>query len=156
MAAALTPSHTSAEPFATVLWVGHGLTPEIRDALRARGLGILVAETPERAFRLLHAFRVAAVVCDGPQFPVARALAELNPPVVLLGRSPERWSEGGVLQLTREHPAPELAAAIRGAIGTHGHPPKSPHRGGDRRAHAHPPPAALTADIEPDATTAGV
>lgn len=142
----------AAEPFATVLWVGHGLTPDIRDALRARGLGLLVAETPARAFRLLHSFQVAAVVCAGLHFHTARALAELNPPVVLLGRAVDRWSEGGVPILNRDHPAAELAAAVRDAIATHAHPPRSAHHaqhshhGSGRRAPAPVPPPAWSLD----------
>ncbi len=136
----------AAEPFATVLWVGHGLTPEIHDALRARGLGLLVAETPARAFRLLHAFQVGVVICAVPQFHTARALAELNPPVILLGRTADRWSEGGVLLLNRDRPADTFASAVRDAITTYGHPPDAEHHDPARRTRAPGPAATWSLD----------
>ena len=76
------------------LIVGAGDHTELAAALRARGLGPMLAPDVEQATRLLRNFRVDVMICVRLSKTAVRKLAERAPTVVIGGTEAEAWDAG--------------------------------------------------------------
>ncbi len=94
-----------------LLYVGSSRSPVV-ERLRACGVGVIVAERPERGLRLLTEFRVAGVVYDVPSLGPVLDFVALGAPVVLLGVANGAWGSQDVTVLGRDVPAPTMLEAL--------------------------------------------
>lgn len=99
-----------------VLYVGRDLTAAGHESLRSRRIGAVVAETSERAHRMLRHFRVEAIVFAAPDLPGLAAMFDAGVPMVVLAARDAKCNLDGVTILRREADAEELAAVIHGLV----------------------------------------
>ena len=76
------------------LIVGAGDHTELAAALRARGLGPMLAQDVEQATRLLRNFRVDVMICVRLSKTAVLRLAERAPTVVIGGTEADAWEAG--------------------------------------------------------------
>ena len=93
-----------------LLYVGDPDSP-IVDRLREHGFGVIVADGPDRALRLLKHFRVAAVVDDVPALPPVPQLAACGTPVILLAAADADWG-GPHVRVVRRDSSPAVLAEL--------------------------------------------
>jgi len=99
-----------------VLYVGRDLTPDAFELLRARRIGVVIAENIVRARRLLAHFRVAAIVFAAPDLPGLSTVIEMGIPVIVLAGRDAVCDLDAVTIVRRECDAEELAAVIHGVV----------------------------------------
>ena len=99
-----------------VLYVGRDMTPAAYELLRERRLGVLVAETPALAHRMLAHFSVVAIVFAVPELAGLAALTKLRVPIVVLAASDAVCDVDGVTILRRHTDPEDLAAVVHGLV----------------------------------------
>ena len=99
-----------------VLYVGGDLKRTAYDSLRAHRIGVVVAENPSRASRLLSQFRVAAIVYDVPDLQGIEKLSKLGIPLVVLAARDAACDLDAVTILPRQTETEDLAAIIHGVV----------------------------------------
>jgi hypothetical protein len=99
-----------------VLYVGRDMTPAAYELLRERRLGVLVAETPALAHRMLAHFSVVAIVFAVPDLAGLGALTKMGVPVVVLAARDAVCDVDGVTILRRTTDPEDLAAVVHGLV----------------------------------------
>jgi hypothetical protein len=107
---------TSRRAVLPVLYIGRDLTRSAHESLAAHRIGVLVAEDPARARRLLQHFRVAAIVFAVPDLPGVRALSDTRIPTIVLAGRDAACDIDTVTILRRETDPEQLAAVIHGVV----------------------------------------
>ena len=99
-----------------VLYVGDDLNPTAYESLRAHRVGVVVAENPSRAKRLLSQFRVAAIVYGVPDLAGAMDMSAQGIPLIVLAGREAACDLDAVTILPRQTDPEELAAVIHGLV----------------------------------------
>jgi hypothetical protein len=99
-----------------VLYVGRDLTPAAYELLRARRIGVVVADDAARARRMLTHFRVAAIVFAAPDLPGLGTMSDTGIPIVVLAARDAVCDLDAVTIVRRETDAEDLAAVIHGVV----------------------------------------
>lgn len=108
------PFHRAIVP---VLYVGRDLSESTDRLMYSRRIGIVVADTPQRARRLLSHFRVAAIVFAAPDLPGLASVSDGSTPVIVLAARDAECALDGVTVLRRDTDPEDLAAVIYGLVG---------------------------------------
>jgi hypothetical protein len=122
------PAHLSERPepsILPVLYVGHDLTPERRQALRFEGIGVVVAKSAEHARRLLTQFKVASVIFTLPDLQ-AIAVLPGDVPIVILAACDAVSGTEAITIIKRTTDPSIVARAIR-RIAARGQAPERPN-----------------------------
>lgn len=101
-----------------VLYVGNDLTTAREERLRRHGVGVLLAEDPGRAQRMLGQFRPTAIVYAAAQLPPLQRFLEMGVPLVVLAARGAESELRHVTILSRHGDVEELAAVIHGLAST--------------------------------------
>jgi hypothetical protein len=112
MVAAAAPS-AFRPSFLPVVYVGTDGMIGLVTRLRSEGIGVVVAPTVHRGFRLLQEFRVAAVVFALADLQGAAHLAASGTPIVLLAAEEAEWDGADITVVNRNTDVAVLAAVIR-------------------------------------------
>jgi hypothetical protein len=99
-----------------VLYVGHDLSESTDRLMHSNRIGIVMADTPQRARRFLSHFRVAAIVFAAPDLPGLASVSDGSTPIIVLAARDAECALDGVTILRRETDPEDLAAVIHDLV----------------------------------------